>query len=118
MPLFDQARLDLKAAASAASETVVIVPKSGRPFTAPARIGQKVFKTYNGDVQVNVVCRRFLVELSDLGQYAPKTGDRIQWHGRVYRMGNPDGGPPWHWHGNDNSAMAIYATEAIQMSGS
>lgn len=117
MPLFDQARLDLKAAAALAAETVTIVPKSGAGITLPARIGSRTFRTYAGAAVVYVVARRFIVEVADLGGYTPANGDKVVWRGRSHRMANPDGGPPWRWHGADRTSVVILATETAAKIG-
>ena len=104
----------LHTTAPAASDQIAFLPRDGEPVSLYARIGQKTFRSYDGDVVVYVAARRFLVELDDLGGRFPTNGDRISWKGAYYRLGNPDGGPPWRWHGNDRKTIAVYATEIIQ----
>ena len=109
MALFDQGRQALAAAAAAASETVMLI--HGQAATElPARIGSKIFRTYAGNAPVTVMARRFIVNVADLPAM-PVNGDAILWNGRKYRLGCPDGGPPWRWHGADNACVAIYATD-------
>ncbi len=116
MSIFDQARMLLHATAPAAANQIVFLPRDREPVSLSARIGQKTFRSYDGDVVVYVAARRFLVELDDLGGHFPANGDRISWRGAYYRLGNPDGGPPWRWHGNDRKTIAVYATEVAQTS--
>lgn len=112
---FEQARQDLKQAATRASEPVSIQTRDGRLLeNIPARVGMKVFKTYSGDATFYAYARRFIIFSADLDGYSPANGDLVKWRGRAYRMGNPDGGPPWRWHGNAQDCLAIIATEVTQ----
>ena len=111
MSLFDQGRRALESAAAMASEDITLVPASGGPVPLRARVGSKLFRTYDdGGVPVAVTVRRFIVRTADLGSM-PTNADAIIWRGRRFRLGNPDGGAPWRFHGNDNADIAIYATD-------
>ncbi|MBR4222830.1 MAG: hypothetical protein IKR81_16845 [Victivallales bacterium] len=110
MSIFDEGRAALAAAAEAASEEITLTPASGNATTLQARIGRKLFSTFNGAVPVNVMARRFIVKVADLASL-PTRADTITWRGRTYRLGCPDGGAPWRYHGNDNQCIAIYATD-------
>ena len=109
--IFEQARIDLKTAAESASEEIKIIPKAGDEIALSARVGSRTFKTYDGTAVVYAVVCRFIVEVGDLAGYTPSNGDKIFFKNRAYRMGNPDGGPPWRWHGSDRSSIVILATE-------
>ena len=110
MPLFDPGRKALESAAAMASEEITIALSGGGGVTLPARIGSKVFRVFDGDASVAVVVRRFIVRAADLGSM-PTNADTILWRGRRYRLGNPDGGAPWRFHGSENKDIAIYATD-------
>ena len=88
----------------------ITVTIGGTASTVPARVGQKLFRTASGPAEVAVMARRFIVRSSDLAAF-PTTRDTLTWRGRRYRLGCPDGGPPWRWHGNDNQNIAIYVTD-------
>ena len=110
MGIFDSGRAALDAAAALASEDIEFLPANGASVTVPARVGSKVFRVFDGDVSVAVAVRRFLVRVDSLPSM-PTNADTIVWRGRRHRLGNPDGGPPWRYHGNENTHIAIYATD-------
>lgn len=110
MGIFDSGRAALEAAAAMASEDITFLPAGGTAVTVPARVGSKIFRVFDGDASVAVTVRRFIVRLDALPSY-PTNADTITWRGRRFRLGNPDGGPPWRFHGNDNAHIAIYATD-------
>lgn len=101
----------LAAKSACASEAITLTPAQGQAVTVQARIGQKLFKVNSGAVQTTIASRRFIVKLSDLNNVMPGKGDTITWKGRVYRLGCPDGGPVWRWHGNACADIAIYAID-------
>lgn len=110
MSIFDNGRAFLAKASEGASEPIEFRPSSGADVTVPARIGRKMFKVYDGDAAVSVNTTRFIVKVADLPRY-PTNADTIAWRGRIYKLGCPDGGAPWRFHGSDNSNIAIYAND-------
>ncbi len=111
MGIFDSGRAALAAAAELAAEEITLVPASGGPVSLRARVGSKLFRTYDdGGVPVAVTVRRFIVRAAELDSM-PTNADSIVWRDRRFRLGNPDGGAPWRFHGNDNTDIAIYATD-------
>lgn len=110
MGIFDSGRAALEAAAEMASEDIEFLPANGASVKVHARVGSKVFRVFDGDVSVAVTVRRFLVRVDSLPSM-PTNADTISWRGRRYRLGNPDGGPPWRYHDNENRHIAIYATD-------
>ena len=110
MSIFHPGRAILNEVASAASEEILFTPQNGAATAIRARIGEKLFKTAQGNVPVNMLARRFIVFLADLPGF-PSKGDTIAWNGRTYKLAHPDGGPVWRWHGNDGTSIAIYAID-------
>jgi len=109
MSIFDEGRQALAAAAAMATEPVSVTIGS-TTVAIQARVGQKVFRTHAGPAEVCVMARRFIVRTADLPAL-PGNRDSLVWKGRKFRLGCPDGGPPWRWHGNDNQNIAIYVTD-------
>ncbi len=109
MSIFDAGRQALAEAASLATEEIT-VNIGGTEAAVNARVGQKLFKTASGPAEVCIMARRFIVRAADLPAM-PGNRDSLTWRGRLFRLGCPDGGPPWRWHGNDNQNVAIYVTD-------
>lgn len=109
MNLFTPGRAILEEVAKAASEDIAITIGK-QSFTVPARIGEKLFKVAQGNVPVNMMARRFIVFTDDIPAF-PAKGDTITWKNRTYKLGHPDGGPVWRWHGNECKSIAIYAID-------
>ena len=111
MSLFDAGRDILATIAEAAAEEIVFRASDGIETTLRARIGKKLFKVAdNSGIEYSVAARRFIVHLEDL-PHTPINGEAIIWNNTRYKLGCPDGGPPWRWHGNDGKDIAIYTLE-------
>jgi hypothetical protein len=112
MSIFDTGREAMESLLPALTEPIEYRPQGGAPATINARIGEKLLKIDDGAAQVTLMARRFIVRVADMAAGLPAPGDTIAWRGRNYRVGHPDGGPPWRWHGNTNTDVAIYAADS------